>query len=167
MAAHDAAADVALVREYAAANTQRTCQEPRGMLPFRYLIPSGFYQQCWDWDAAFMGSTPTALAAGSGPYLAGSMISYLHFATDDGEVKGCVAPGGWSSTLRHAKPVIVWGAWLAAKATGDYAQFRPYAAKMRALLDYWGRGRRYDAATGLHVWYDQVRVAGGQAGRQM
>jgi hypothetical protein len=41
----------------------------------------------------------------------------------DGQVRGCLTPDGSSPYLRHAKPVLVWGAYLAAKATGKFWQF--------------------------------------------
>lgn len=74
------------------------------------------------------------------------------------------------------------GAWLAAKATGNTAQFHPFAGvcvclsvcvtrcivrasgdnvhvvlidKMKALLRYWDK-QRLDPSTGLYTWYDQL-----------
>jgi hypothetical protein len=49
------------------------------------------------------------------------------------------------------------GAYLSAKADGgSFDAFKPLAPAMHALLRYWHSGKRYDAATGLHVWYDQM-----------
>ena len=84
------------------------------------------------------------------------MKNFLHLTNPAGEVPGCLTPSGASPTLRHTKPVIIWGAYLAAKATGDFEQFRCYREKMQALLTYWHSPRRRDAATGLHVWADQM-----------
>ncbi|MEM9236127.1 MAG: hypothetical protein AAGB14_05060, partial [Verrucomicrobiota bacterium] len=34
---------------------QRVIRQPEGGLNHSYLIPSGYYDQMWDWDAFFMG----------------------------------------------------------------------------------------------------------------
>ena len=47
-------------------------------------------------------------------------------------------------------------ALLAAKHTGDFAKFKPYAPAMEALLGYWAGAARVDSATGLRRWYNQL-----------
>ncbi len=73
----------------------------------------------------------------------------------DGSVPGCLTPDGSSQTIYHAKPVVIQGAWLAAKATGNVSQFLPFASAMKALLGYWDR-TRLDPSTGLYTWHDQM-----------
>ncbi len=120
---------------------------------FPYLCPGGFYRQLWDWDAVFAGIG--ALPFGSAPYLCGSMKNFFSSTDAAGRVPGCLTPAGPSSTLAHAKPVLIWGALLGARATGDFEQFREFLPSMEALLAFWERERR-DAATGLFVWHDQM-----------
>lgn len=100
-----------------------------------------------------MGATPSSDAF---VHLAGSMKNFLSLTNASGEVAGCFTPTGASPTLRHAKPVIIAASYLAAKALGDFAQFLPLKSKMEALLSFWHSAQRRDAATGLHVWYDQM-----------
>ena len=150
----DSASDAATLRAHVSAQAHTTFCEPAGELIFPYICPGGFYRQLWDWDAVFAGIG--SLPFGSAPYLCGSMMNFLH-KTDlaTGRVPGCLTPIGPSQTLAHAKPVLIWGAYLGARATGDYAQFRAFAPAMEALLAFWQR-ERHDAATGLFVWYDQM-----------
>jgi len=97
-----------------------------------------------------------ALQFGSAPYLCGSMKCFFS-AVDlsTGRVPGCLTPAGPSTTLAHAKPVLIWGAYLGARAARDFAQFREFAPAMEALLSFWERERR-DPATGLYTWWDQM-----------
>ena len=72
------------------------------------------------------------------------------------QVKGCLTPAGASSTLYHAKPVLLQMALLGGRAAGSaelaaLARFRP---QMDALLRYWHTGPRFDETTGLHFWHD-------------
>jgi len=93
---------------------------------------------------------------GSAPYFAGSMMNFLDWTNEtDGSLPGCLTPTGPSPTIYHAKPVVIQGAWLAGKATQNFAQFKPFQSKMQALLSYWDKGRR-DPVTGLYTWYDQL-----------
>jgi hypothetical protein len=64
-------------------------------------------------------------------------------------------PSGSTGTIYHAKPVVIQGAWLAAKATNNTEQFMQFQPQMKALLDYWDRTRK-DNDTGLYVWHDQL-----------
>jgi glycogen debranching enzyme len=128
--------------------------EPKGVLRHPYICPGGFYSQLWCWDALFAGIG--ALPFGGGRYLLGSMLNFLeHTDLSTGAVPGCLTPTGPSSTLAHAKPVIIQGALLGARACGDLQCLRAHLPAMRALLGFWERERR-DAASGLYTWYDQM-----------
>jgi hypothetical protein len=105
-------------------------------------------------DAVFTGVG--LFAFGSARYLAESMKNFLAATTEDGKVPGCLTPNGPSKTLYHAKPVIIQGAWLAAKQLPNGpAEFKEYAGQMRDLLNYWDCERKH-SQTGLYVWFDQV-----------
>ena len=107
----------------------------------------------WDWDALFSGIG--ALPFGGGRYLLGSFLNFLDHATSEGHVPGCLTPKGPSSTLAHAKPVVIQGALLGARAVGAVQELRAHQPKMRALLSFWDR-ERLDPASGLYVWHDQM-----------
>jgi alpha,alpha-trehalase len=81
------------------------------------------------------------------------MKCFFSLTSSDGKVPGCVTPAGASSTLAHAKPVLIWGAFLAAEAMGDWGQFQEFAPQMRALLAYWQRERMVN---GVFVWHDTM-----------
>ena len=60
-------ADLRLVKSHVASNYNQTFREPSGSLVFPYLVPSGPYDELWDWDSFFMGVS--LLEYGSLPYL--------------------------------------------------------------------------------------------------
>jgi hypothetical protein len=125
-----------------------------GSLKYPYLVPAGYYQQMWDWDSMLTGTA--LLSIGSAPYLAGSMKNFLdHTNLTTGMVKGCLTPGGVYPAIYHAKPVVIQGALIAARAQSDFEQFRTFLPAMRALDGYWERTSR-DPATSLFAWHDQL-----------
>jgi hypothetical protein len=134
------------------AGVSATYHEASGALAHPFISPGGFYTQLWCWDAVFAGIA--GLPFGSARFLAGSMKNFFSLASPTGAVPGCLTPGGPSATLRQAKPVLVWGALAAARHTGDFAAWRPFAAAMRATVDFWETRR--DARTSLFVWHDTM-----------
>jgi alpha,alpha-trehalase len=142
-----------MVHDHVQQQGNLTYKPASGELKFPYQVPGGFYDQLWDWDSMFMGVA--MLEFGSAPYLEGSMKNFLDHTNSSGYVEGCLLPTGGTGTIYHVKPVVIQGAWIAAKNTGNVADFKPYRAQMEALLGYWDRTRR-DDATGLYVWFDQL-----------
>ena len=147
----DTVQDVELVRAHIRALAASTFHEPEGLLRFPYIVPGGFYSQLWCWDAIFAGIG--GLSFGSARYLSGSVMNFFAATAADGSVPGCLTPSGASPTLKHAKPVLIWGALAAARAMGDFEQFVPWREAMARQLQYWAAQRK-DTATGLHVWHD-------------
>ena len=156
--------DMEIVKTYIEANANSTFREPSGVLSHPYLVPSGPYDQCWDWDSVFTGTA--LLSLGSAPYLAGSMKNFFEATTTTGDVTICLDPSDPNpscssdpsdnpAVAAHAKPLLIQGALIAARYTGDFSQFREYKDKMELLLDYWERERK-DEETGLYVWHDQM-----------
>eukprot|EP00299_Pterocystis_sp_00344_P008419 c3186_g1_i2.p1 GENE.c3186_g1_i2~~c3186_g1_i2.p1 ORF type:complete len:406 (-),score=71.88 c3186_g1_i2:29-1084(-) len=86
-----------------------------------------------------------------------SMLNFLALTSEDGQVPGCLTPNGPSKTLKHAKPVIIQGAWLASKYLGpqSISQLRSFSSQMSNLLSFWDTQRRH-SETGLYVWFDQM-----------
>ena len=151
--------DTALVYAHVQAEVNSTFREPQGDLAFPYQVPAGPYNELWDWDSVFLGVASSRDFNGS-RYFVGSMSNFLAKTNlSTGEVKGCLTPGGDTPTLFHAKPIIVQGAFLAAKFdNANYSQFEPFKTAMQALLAYWESPQRVDAATGLHRWHDQLET---------
>jgi hypothetical protein len=149
-----------LVKSYIEANANSTFREASGVLKHPYIVPAGPYDQCWDWDSVFTGTA--LLDLGSAPYLAGSMKNFFEAVTTTGDVTICVDPNDPNpscssdptdnpAVAAHAKPLLIQGALIAARYTGDFEQFREYKDKMGLLLEYWERERK-DEATGLYTW---------------
>ena len=93
-----------IVYEYVKAHANETFRPPKGILKFPYLVPSGPYNQLWDWDSMFTGVA--LFEFGSAPYLSGSMENFLyHTNTQSGEVQGCLLPSGATGTIFHASDV--------------------------------------------------------------
>ena len=144
-----------LVEAHVRASANLTFREASGFLKFPYLVPGGPYDELWDWDSMFTGVA--LLQYGSAKYFEGSMLNFLdHTNLTTGQVEGCLLPSGDTGTIFHAKPVVIQGALLAAKHTGDFVKFKPFAPAMEALLDYWAGAARVDGATGLRRWYNQL-----------
>ena len=131
-----------------------TFRNASGSLRYPYLVPAGPYDQMWDWDSLFMGVA--LLEYGSGRYFAGTFANFLdHTNVTDGQVQGCLLPSGATGTIFHAKPVVIQGAWLAAPADPS-VDFKQFALKMKALLNYWRSDARTDRVSGLPKWYNQL-----------
>lgn len=185
-----------LCRAHVLAHAKDVRRKAQGALPYPYLVPSGPYDQLWDWDAVFLGVA--TLRYGNRAYLAGSMRNFFDATNlSTGAVTGCLTrepPVVCSSSrtaehdaLVHAKPILVQGAWLAAnapdgslaiaqrgssskeskeevntekeeveQADGSVMSWERHAPAMEALLSFWERPPRRDAASGLHTWHDQL-----------
>ena len=106
-------------------------------------------------DSVFIGVA--TLFAGSSPYFTGSMRNFVSNVTvPSGEVPGCITPAGSTGVLYHAKPVLIWGAYLAATASGDFTSWSQWEPQMEALLTYWNSSSRFEPSTGLWHWHDQL-----------
>ena len=162
---HDSDSDLELIQAYLQQHANETFRRANGLLQYPYLVPSGPYEQCWDWDSVFTGVG--LLGLGGAPYLAGSMKNFFHMTNvSTGDVTQCLdpttaAPSCSSSNESeavgaHAKPLLIQGALFAARYLGDFDQFLEFRPQMEALLGYWER-ERIDAATGaLFTWHDQM-----------
>lgn len=143
------------VEEHVRTNANLTFRPASGFLKYPYLVPGGPYDELWDWDSMFTGVA--LLEYGSAPFFEGSMLNFLdHTNLTTGAVEGCLLPSGDTGTIFHAKPVVIQGALLAAKHTGDFGVFKPFLPQMQALLRYWAGRDRVDGATGLRRWYNQL-----------
>ena len=110
--------DVALCRAHVASHAADVRRPAKGALAHPYLVPSGPYEQLWDWDAVFLGVA--TLRLGNGPYLAGSMRNFFEATNvSTGAVTGCLttskpvvcsASPSQHDALVHAKPILIQGA---------------------------------------------------------
>ena len=149
-------ADTIAVRAHVSSQLVNVLRNASGQLIFPYLIPQQGLDALFDWDAVFLGIGISSRFPDASRYFAGSMLNFLsNVSLTTGEVRGLLLSNGGSSYLSHAKPVLVWGAYLAAQKNGnDFNSFRPYKDQMAALLTYWEKPPRFDANSGCSLWLD-------------
>ena len=73
-----------------------------GFLKYPYLIPSGFYQQMWDWDGYFMGTW--FIYKGKPEYMRYWALNFLEGVADNGYVSGCVTTNGQTTASHDRHP---------------------------------------------------------------
>ena len=138
---------------------------PAGILRFPYLIPSnpeaeiaatrgdiyarraelgiplGVYHQLFDWDSFFEGVA--FLRDGKGEYLRDSVRNFLELTASNGYTPRTVDPSRIFYAPEQCKPFLAQGAFLAAKALGDFTWLEGrYYQNLRRFLDYWETHRR-------------------------
>jgi hypothetical protein len=149
-------ADTLAIRAHVESQLSYVQQNASGQLLFPYLIPQKDLNALFDWDSVFLG-IGTSRYPSTSKFFIGSMKNFLsNVSLITGEVRGLLFPSGGSSYLSHAKPILIWGAYLAARSNGnDYESFRIYDKQMLALLNYWERIPRIDPIN-CSLWYDMA-----------
>lgn len=130
-------------------------KKANGILKHDYLIPGGFYSQQWDWDAFFMGLALSSWIPSEAIYLKNISLNILEFADEDGFCPGCLTPEGPSKTLKHTKPFVAQGVFVASRKLGDFNWIKPYYEKLMKMVmyrekHYWHK--EYD----LGSWWDAM-----------
>lgn len=126
-----------------------------GAIPFDYLVPSGYYEEQWDWDAFFMGVGLASEIPSEAIYLKNWSLNYIINADNEGKVAGCVTPAGPDPRLKQIKPLIAQGTYLGARFLKDYEWVRPYYNKLKTIVGYREKNswnEKYD----LGVWFDSM-----------
>lgn len=127
----------------------------QGHIPYDYLVPSGPYQEHWDWDAFFMGVALAADIPSEAIYLRNWALNYIINARSTGKVAGCLTAKGYDERLNHMKPFLAQGAYLAGKFLKDYRWLKKHWTKMKKIVLYREKhlwNKKYD----LGVWYDSM-----------
>src|SRR3990167_2239204 len=93
----------------------------KGSLKHDYLVPSGYYQEQWDWDAYFMGVALSAEISSEAIYLKNWALNYIEHSDKNGYSPGCVTPKGPEKGHRAflMKPLIAQGSYLASRFLKD------------------------------------------------
>ena len=126
-----------------------------GMLKYDYLVPSGPYNQLWDWDAFFMGVALSSWISSEAVYLKNITLNTVIAADENGFCPGCLRPEGPSGTLKHLKPFTAQGAFLSAERLNDYSWIAPYYEKLEKIVLY--RSKHYwHEEYGLASWWDAM-----------
>jgi len=134
----------------------RVIRRANGALPFDYIVPSGVYEEQWDWDAFFVGLHLISASRADGIYLKNWCLNFLSFTEPDGQTPGGIRPwAGRDARLYHIKPLMGQAAFYASLALGDFSWINAVWNKMEACLTYRER-MMSDAATGLVKWWDSL-----------
>ncbi|HEY2860222.1 MAG TPA: trehalase family glycosidase [Terracidiphilus sp.] len=141
-----------LTADFARLQSQ-TVRPAQGYIKHPYLIPSGYYDQMWDWDGFFIGAHWANQNPADGALLRDWAISFASSADSEGYVAGCITPKGPRPLFGKfaMKPFLAQGALLAAQRLDDYEWVRPIWPQMRLVLDY-RRKTQYDEHWGLWFW---------------
>jgi len=146
----------AAAREKIGALRNRVIRKAKGALPYDYIVPSGVYEELWDWDAFFVGLHLISENRADGVYLKNWCLNFLRCAEPDGQTPGGIRPwAGRDARLYHIKPLLGQAAYYASISLGDFRWIEPVWEKMKAAVTYRER-RMSDAATGLVKWWDSL-----------
>jgi len=127
----------------------------QGHIPYDYLVPSGPYQEHWDWDAFFMGVGLAAEVSSEAIYLRNWALNFILNSRSSGKVAGCLTTKGVDERLNHMKPFLAQGAYLAGKFLKDYSWLKKNWTKLKKIVLYREKhlwNKKYD----LGVWYDSM-----------
>ncbi len=127
----------------------------QGELPYDYLVPSGVYEEQWDWDAFFMGMALASEIPSEGIYLKNWALNFLHNSRSNGFTPGCVTPKGRDERLNQMKPFLAQGAYFSSKFLNDFDWLVSYVTKLETIVMYrennlWNK--KYD----LGVWFNSM-----------
>jgi alpha,alpha-trehalase len=131
----------------------QTVRAAQGYIHHPYLIPSGYYDQMWDWDGFFIGAHWANQKSADATLLRDWAISFASSADAEGYVAGCITPTGPRPLFGKfaMKPFLAQGALLAAERLNDYEWLRPIWPQMRGVLGY-RRKTQFDERWGLWFW---------------
>ena len=131
---------------------EQVVRQPQGCLQYPYLIPAGFYQNLWDWDAFFMANH--FISRGETQYMRDWVKLYAELADETGYVSGSLTPEGarpMYSKYAPMKPLLAQGAYHYSVAAGDFSWIAPYYESIKKVVDYQQKNR-YDEKYGLYFW---------------
>jgi alpha,alpha-trehalase len=146
----------AAAREKIGALRSRVIRPANGALPYDYIVPSGVYEELWDWDAFFVGLHLISENRADGIYLKNWCLNFLHYTEPDGQTPGGIRPwAGRDARLYHIKPLLGQAAYYASISLGDFGWVELVWEKMKAAVTYRER-RMSDPVTGLVKWWDSL-----------
>jgi len=124
-----------------------------GSLLYDYLVPSGPYEQLWDWDCFFMGVTLATEIPSEAVYLKNWVLNFVHNSKSNGRVAGCLTKHGFDERVNQMKPFLAQGAFLASKFLSDFMWLKKRWSKLKKIVLYREKylwSKKYD----LGVWFD-------------
>ena len=143
-------------RERIGALRSRVIRRANGALPYDYIVPSGVYEEQWDWDAFFVGLHLISVDRADGIYLKNWCLNFLAHTEPDGQTPGGIRPwAGRDARLYHIKPLMGQAAFYASLALDDFGWVEPIWDKMASCVTYRERTMS-DRETGLVKWWDSL-----------
>jgi alpha,alpha-trehalase len=144
----------AAARERIGALRSLVIRKANGALPYDYIVPSGVYEELWDWDGFFIGLHLISENKADGVYLKNWCLNFLHYTEPDGQTPGGIRPwAGRDARLYHIKPLMGQAAFYASASLADFDWIAPVWEKMKTAVTYRQR-KMSDTATGLVKWWD-------------
>lgn len=132
----------------------RVLRKANGAIPYDYIVPSGVYEEQWDWDAFFVGLHLVSRNRADGIYLKNWCLNFIRYTEPDGQTPGGLRPwAGRDARLYHIKPLMGQAAYYASISIGDFSWVAPVWDKMAACVTYRER-HMSDKETGLVKWWD-------------
>lgn len=125
----------------------------QGKLPYDYLVPSGYYEEQWDWDAFFIGMALASDIPSEGIFLRNVALNLLHNARKDGFIPGCITKDGPEGGHRSflMKPFLAQGAYFSSAFLNDFSWILPHFSLLKTVVLYREKNvwdKQYD----LGVW---------------
>lgn len=125
----------------------------QGKLPYDYLVPSGYYEEQWDWDAFFIGMALASDISSEGIFLRNVALNLLCNARKDGYIPGCITKDGPEAGHRSflMKPFLAQGAYFSSAFLNDFSWISPYFSLLKTVVLYREKNvwnKKYD----LGVW---------------
>ncbi len=126
-------------------------KDPNGYLKHPYLIPAGFYNQLWDWDAFFMANH--FISRGKPEYMKYWALTFIENIDEEGYVSGGMTTKGQRKVFGKfaMKPFLSQGIYHYSESVGDYSWVEPYYEKIVSILEY-RKKTQYNKEFGLYFW---------------
>ena len=77
----------------------RVIRRAQGALPYDYIVPSGVYEELWDWDAFFVGLHLISKNKADGITLKNWCLNFLRYTEPDGQTPGGIRP--WAGDVTY------------------------------------------------------------------
>jgi len=127
----------------------------KGIIPYDYVVPSGYYENYWDWDGFFMTVALSSEISSEAIYLRNWALNFIVSAKTNGRIVGCMSPAEWDERLHQIKPFLGQGVYLAGKFLKDFDWIKNHWTKLKKIVLYREKhmwNKKYD----LGVWTDSM-----------
>ncbi len=130
-------------------------RKANGKLTYDYLVPSGVYEEQWDWDAFFMGIALSHEIPSEAIYLKNWVLNFLNNSDKNGFTPGCITPEGRDKRLHQMKPFLAQGAYVASVKMNDFSWLEKNVNQLEKIVlfrekNLWNS--KYD----LGVWFNSM-----------